>query len=180
MQKEHVKISRFLSLVLRHQPETIGLQLDDNGWVGVEDLVNACNANGRRLSRETLDEVVRTNDKQRFAFSDDGTRIRASQGHSVTVELNYQPLAPPALLYHGTATRFVESIRRQGLVRGTRHHVHLSGDRETAVKVGARHGKAVVLLVEAGRMQESGFAFYQSENGVWLTESVPPTFIQFP
>lgn len=180
MQKESVKISRFLSLVLRHQPDAIGIQLDAQGWVAIEDLLQACARHGRNLSRATLEEVVRSNDKQRFAISDDGLKIRASQGHSVAVELAYEPRTPPPLLYHGTATRFLEAIKKQGLSKGKRHHVHLSADAETATRVGARHGKAAVLIVESLKMQEAGFPFYQSANGVWLTESVPPEFLRFP
>jgi putative RNA 2'-phosphotransferase len=177
--KEAVKISKFLSLVLRHQPEKIGLRLDAAGWVAVEDLLAACNAHGQPVTREQLQAVVAQNDKQRFALSADGLRIRASQGHSVEIELGYEPAPPPALLYHGTAERFLASIRAQGLLKGQRHHVHLSADAETARKVGQRHGKAVVLTVQAAPMQQHGFPFYLSTNGVWLTEHVPVTYLIF-
>lgn len=180
MQNRTVKISKFLSLVLRHKPEEIGITLDAAGWVPVAELLNACHTRGFSIRREELEEVVSSNDKQRFAFSEDGLLIRASQGHSVAVQLEYQPLVPPPTLYHGTATRFVDSIKEQGLVKGKRHHVHLSSDEATAVKVGARHGKAVVLLIESLHMHKDGFLFYQSENGVWLTQQVPAAYIKFP
>jgi putative RNA 2'-phosphotransferase len=180
MQNRTVKISKFLSLVLRHKPEEVGITLDAAGWVAVTELLNACQRRGFSIGRDELEEVVRSNDKQRFAFSDDGLMIRASQGHSVAVKLDYQPLVPPQTLYHGTATRFLDSIKEQGLVKGKRHHVHLSGDEATAVKVGARHGKAVVLVIESLHMHKAGFLFYQSENGVWLTEQVPTAYIKFP
>jgi putative RNA 2'-phosphotransferase len=180
MKDRTVKISKFLSLVLRHKPEEIGIRLDGAGWVPVAELLNACHKYGFSLKEEELQQVVRSNDKQRFAFSEDGLRIRASQGHSVEVELAYQPLTPPEILYHGTATRYLDSIKEQGLVKGKRHHVHLSSDEATAVKVGARHGKAVVLIIESMQMHKDGFVFYQSENGVWLTEKVPITYMKLP
>ncbi len=179
MRKELVKVSKFLSLVLRHQPEKIGLTLDEAGWVEVTELLHACHENGFVITRPVLEEVVQTNDKKRFAFSEDGLKIRASQGHSIEVELAYAPLTPPEILYHGTATRFLDSIKAQGLLKGQRHHVHLSGDQETATRVGARHGKPLVLIIESGRMHAAGFPFYQSENGVWLTDHVPSTYIRF-
>ncbi len=174
--KRHVKTSKFLSLVLRHRPEAIGIELDDAGWVDIDELLEACKAAGRNISREELEEVVATNDKQRFAICDG--RIRANQGHSLDVDLRLSSVVPPELLYHGTARRFVESIRREGLRRRTRHHVHLSPDIETAEKVGRRHGKPVVLIIDSAAMHQAGHGFYVSENGVWLTESVPPEFIR--
>lgn len=180
MKDKTVKISKFLSLVLRHKPEEIGIQLDAAGWVPVAELLSACQAHGFSIKPEELEEVVRTNDKQRFAFSEDGLMIRASQGHSVEVKLDYQPLMPPEILYHGTATRFLDSIKEQGLIKGKRHHVHLSGDEATAIKVGARHGKAVVLVISSLQMHKDGFIFYQSENGVWLTEKVPTQYMTIP
>jgi len=179
-QKQLVTRSKFLSLVLRHQPEVAGITLDSAGWVTVDDLLAGCTKAGQAMTREQLDEVVATNDKKRFEFSSDGTRIRASQGHSVEVELGYTPAAPPERLYHGTATRNLDSIRRSGLVKGQRHHVHLSADTVTAGKVGQRYGKPVVLTVLAGRMQADGHAFYLSTNGVWLVDHVPPQYLGFP
>jgi len=178
MNKQIVTISKFLSLVLRHKPQEIGITLDPEGWVPVEDLLAAVARHGRPITLEQLDEVVATNDKQRFAFSPDGRLIRANQGHSVEVDLALPPVEPPELLYHGTVERFLESIREKGLVRGKRHHVHLSADRETAARVGQRRGRPVVLMVEAGRMHREGHQFFRSENGVWLTETVPPTYLR--
>lgn len=175
-----VRLSKFLSLVLRHDPGAIGITLDPNGWVAVDDLLSAAARSGNAITREQLDEVVATNDKKRFAFSPDGTRIRASQGHSVEVELGLDPVEPPERLFHGTATRSVESIRAEGLVRQSRQHVHLSPDEETAIRVGQRHGKPVVLVVRAGQMHRDGHAFYRSDNGVWLTDSVPPEYLDIP
>ena len=169
--------SKFLSFVLRHQPEEIGLRLDDAGWASVEELLEACKKAGRALTREDLQRIVDTSDKKRFAFSEDALYIRANQGHSIQVELGYEPREPPPVLYHGTATRFLESIRREGLKRGSRHHVHLSSDAVTAAHVGARHGKPVVLRIASSQMYNDGYSFYLSENGVWLTERVPPDYI---
>ena len=173
-----VATSKFLSLVLRHRPDVIDITLDAEGWVPVEDLLTACTQHGRAISREQLDTVVRTNDKQRFAFSADGTRIRANQGHSRQVDPGLVPVEPPELLYHGTVPRFLDSIRRDGLTKGKRHHVHLSPDIQTATKAGPRRGRPVVLVVAAGRMFRDGHKFYRSENGVWLTDAVPPEYIR--
>jgi putative RNA 2'-phosphotransferase len=180
MKDRIVRISKFLSLVLRHQPEKVGIRLDGEGWVSVSELLHALEAHGFPLTSEELHEVVRTNDKQRFSFSPDSSLIRASQGHSVRVELGYEPAPPPAILYHGTAGRFLSSIMREGLLKGSRHHVHLSDNRETAIAVGGRYGKAVVLTIASGRMQTEGHLFFRSANGVWLTERVPVRFITFP
>ncbi|HUR98890.1 MAG TPA: RNA 2'-phosphotransferase [Pyrinomonadaceae bacterium] len=169
--------SKFLSLVLRHQPELIGLTLDEGGWADVADLIDLANRHGREIYLELIREVVATNNKKRFAFNDDGTKIRANQGHSVDIELGLSPAVPPRVLYHGTATRFLESIKQKGLNSGTRLHVHLSADVATAVDVGRRHGKPVVLKISSLEMHEAGHKFYFSENGVWLTRLVPVTFI---
>jgi putative RNA 2'-phosphotransferase len=179
MNSQAVKISKFLSLVLRHQPELIGLLLDEAGWVSVEELLVACHQHGTAISREQLDEIVTANDKKRFSFSEDGSLIRANQGHSVEIELGYDPVMPPAKLFHSTAERFLAPIKEQGLLKGKRHHVHLSADIETATKVGQRHGKPVVLPVDAEKMQQDGFTFYLSTNGVWLTEHVPVPYLMF-
>jgi putative RNA 2'-phosphotransferase len=178
MKSQLVATSKFLSLVLRHRPDVIGIELDAEGWVPVEDLLAACAQHGRAISREQLDTVVRTNDKQRFAFSADGTRIRANQGHSLQVDLGLVPVEPPELLYHGTVPRFLDSIRRDGLTKGERHHVHLSPDVGTATKVGQRRGRPVILVIDAGQMFRDGHKFYRSENGVWLTYAVPPEYIR--
>jgi putative RNA 2'-phosphotransferase len=175
-----VRTSKFLSLVLRHRPEKIGISLDDEGWVSVAELLRALAAHGFPLTAAELEEVVRTNDKQRFSFSPDGLLIRASQGHSVRVELGYEPAPPPAVLYHGTASRFLPSIRREGLIKGRRHHVHLSDNRETAHAVGRRYGVPAVLTVASGLMHTEGHPFFRSANGVWLTAHVPARYLTFP
>jgi putative RNA 2'-phosphotransferase len=175
-----VQTSKFLSLILRHQPAKVGITLDGAGWVGVAELLEAMKRHGTPLSVEELRHVVETSDKKRFALSDDGLRIRASQGHSVDVELGYEPATPPDVLYHGTVGRFLAAIRAEGLRKGQRHHVHLSTDVQTAEKVGGRRGEAVVLGVDAARMARDGLVFYVSANGVWLTEHVPAGYIRFP
>ncbi|WBS02335.1 RNA 2'-phosphotransferase [Pseudoduganella sp. SL102] len=176
----HERTSRFLSLILRHAPDTIGLALDRNGWADVAELLDKATRHGTPLTLDTLREVVASNDKQRFAFSEDGTRIRASQGHSLrSVDLELAPAVPPAVLYHGTASRFVASIRQSGLRPGSRQHVHLSTERETALRVGARYGVPVVLEVRAGELHAHGQVFHRSDNGVWLTGPVPVRFIGF-
>lgn len=175
-----VQTSRFLSLVLRHKPGVVGLALDAQGWVGVDGLLAALARHGRPLSRAELEAVVAGNDKRRFTFDPAGERIRANQGHSVAVELDLAALPPPAVLFHGTVARSVGSIRRGGLVKGQRQHVHLSADAETAEKVGARRGRPVVLTVDAGGMHAAGFRFFRSANGVWLTDQVPPVYLDFP
>lgn len=173
------KTSKFLSLLLRHQPELIGLQLDAQGWTDTQELLQKVSAHGHPLTLEDLQLVVAQNDKQRFAFSADGTRIRANQGHSLSIDLGLHPATPPDVLYHGTAVRSLTSIRAQGLLKGRRHHVHLSPDEETARRVGARHGKPVVLRIAAARMHADGALFYQSDNGVWLTEAVAVGYLDF-
>jgi putative RNA 2'-phosphotransferase len=179
MSERAVKISKFLSLVLRHRPEKVGLELDESGWVSVERLIEASRAHGVEFTLEELQNVVASNDKKRFSLSDDGLWIRANQGHSIKVELGYAPTVPPEILYHGTAERFLASIKQQGLIKGRRHHVHLSSEVETATKVGQRHGRPVVLRVEAGLMHRDGFVFYLSANGVWLAEFVPVRYLVF-
>ena len=175
-----VKTSKFLSFVLRHHPEAIQLTLDAAGWADVDELIRRANASGRALDRELVFLAVETNDKQRFALDESRTKIRANQGHSIEVELGLSPQAPPALLYHGTASRFLDSIRSEGLLRGNRTHVHLSQDRSTARAVGARHGRPAVLVVDAAAMHEGGSEFRLAKNGVWLVAHVPVLFITFP
>ena len=175
---DHPQISKFLSYILRHQPESIGITLDSDGWVEIDLLLAQAQKHGHSISRQELQETVDNNSKKRFTVSEDGRRIRAAQGHSTAqVSMNLAPQTPPDVLYHGTATRFLDSIMRQGLQAGSRHHVHLSADRETAVKVGQRHGKPVVLRVDAAAMHKAGLAFYLSDNQVWLTEIVPPQYL---
>jgi len=179
-EKETIRTSKFLSLVLRHEPESVGLKLGDAGWIGVEELLQAVNQHGTPLTLDQLKHVVATSDKKRFAFSDDGLRIRASQGHSVEVDLQYEPQTPPDLLYHGTATRFLDSIRKEGLKRMERHHVHLSAETKVTLQVGARHGRPVLLTIRAGEMTRAGHVFFRSANVVWLVDQVPVQFIDFP
>lgn len=179
MKPNNKKISKFLSLVLRHQPEIIGLNLDENGWAETQTLLEKLAKNNRKIDLQTLEEVVVSNDKKRFAFNADKTKIRASQGHSIHINLGYVPLEPPEILFHGTATRFLDSIKKQGLLKGNRHHVHLSKDVETARSVGSRHGKVVVLKVKALEMYQGGFEFFVSENQVWLTDFVPVEYLEF-
>jgi putative RNA 2'-phosphotransferase len=172
-----VRISKYLAKHLRHAPDALGLTLGPGGWVGVAELLAAARAHGFPITADELRECVATNDKRRFALDATGDRIRASQGHSVAVDLELEEVEPPEVLFHGTVDRFWESIRTQGLVRGSRHHVHLSADRETARRVGARRGKPVVLAVAAGRMHRDGRRFHRSANGVWLTDAVPPEYL---
>ncbi|MDX1972606.1 MAG: RNA 2'-phosphotransferase [Candidatus Sumerlaeia bacterium] len=172
------RVSKLLSLVLRHDPKKLGLTLDPNGWVPVEELLMQLAKKGYRLSREQLEHLVATNDKQRFGYNQDRTRIRANQGHSVEVELDLAPSVPPAILYHGTAMKNRGIIESEGLKKMKRQHVHLSSDWETAVKVGSRHGKPIVFVVDTQAMATTGALFYRSENGVWLVESVPPQFLK--
>lgn len=169
------RVSKFISLILRHHPEEIGLTLDEHGWAPVEGLLK-----GVGISMEDLERIVANDGKQRCRFSEDKTLIRANQGHSVPVDLELEEREPPELLYHGTVGRFLDSIEKEGLQRRSRQYVHLSPDVETAVKVGQRRGRPVVLQVAAGRMHEDGYRFYLSENGVWLTKEVPPPYIKFP
>ena len=171
------KISKFLSLILRHQPESVGLKLDENGWADVEELRTKSAKKRMHFTLEELDEVVETNNKKRFAFNDDKTKIRASQGHSIDIDLALETLQPPEFLYHGTAETNISSILEKGIEKRNRQHVHLSADKETATKVGMRHGKPIILTIRTGKMHEDGLFFYQSANGVWLTEFVDSKYI---
>ncbi|MBD2783813.1 RNA 2'-phosphotransferase [Xenorhabdus sp. DI] len=178
MDQVDTKISKFLSYILRHQPESIGLVLDNEGWADIGALIKCAARHGKRLDFAIIEKVVDTNDKKRFAISMDQKRIRAVQGHSTQqVDIRYQEKIPPAVLYHGTASRFLDSIFKQGLIAGTRHYVHLSADKSTATKVGQRHGKAIILKIEAQLMYEQGFTFHQADNGVWLTKTVPVEYM---
>lgn len=172
------KLSKFLSLILRHKPEKLGVTLDDRGWASVPEILQKMNERGMAVDLARIVHVVNTNDKQRFRLSEDRQRIRANQGHSIPIKLDLSPQAPPEWLFHGTATKNLASIREKGLLKGRRQHVHLSWDEETAVRVGQRHGKPVVLKIQAGRMQQDGFVFYLSDNKVWLTDRVPASYIE--
>jgi putative RNA 2'-phosphotransferase len=176
--KQRVRVSKYLSKHLRHEPERLGLTLAPGGWVAVDDLLAACDRDNFPITRQQLEEVVATSDKQRFAFDPTGTRIRANQGHSAAVDLRLPPAEPPALLYHGTGEQHVGTIRGEGLRKMARHHVHLSIDVPTAMKVGARHGKPVVFEIDAAAMHRAGHTFYVSANGVWLTDTVPPEYLK--
>ena len=168
--------SKLIAFALRHKPGALNLQMDGKGWVSTADLVKALNAR-QPFTMEMLEEIVRTDGKQRYSFSEDGTRIRANQGHSIPVDLDLLPLEPPRTLWHGTGDRFAESISRQGLKKQGRQYVHLTDSAETAVAVGRRHGRPVVFEINAALMYERGYRFYRSENGVWLTDGVPPEYI---
>ncbi|MGJ8682193.1 RNA 2'-phosphotransferase [Paraglaciecola sp.] len=174
--KEIKKASKFLSFILRHCPEDIGLELDNNGWADTSEIIDKSSSQ-ITLTKELIEEVVLTSDKQRFKLSDDGLRIRANQGHSINVNLDLTPSQPPEELYHGTASRFVKSITEEGLKAGQRQHVHLSTDIDTAKSVGQRYGKPVILKVDSKSMFKQGFTFYLSDNNVWLTEHVPAEFL---
>ena len=177
---ERTRLSKRMSLVLRHRPGSVGLTLDEHGWVSVDDLLQALSRHGRPVTRPMLDEVVRLNDKRRFALDETGTRIRASQGHSVEVDLQLTPVEPPPVLFHGTVARSLKAILDEGLRPMRRHHVHLSADRVTAGKVGARRGEPVILEIDAAAMASDGHVFLRSANGVWLTAAVPTRYLRVP
>lgn len=178
MNEKHKKhIGKFISLVLRHEPQQIGLELDSNGWADVQDLISKSAQHGVHFNNEELEEIVETNDKKRYSFNDDKTLIRANQGHSIQVDLELNAVEPPEYLYHGTADRFLDSIREKGISKMSRQHVHLSKEKDTASNVGSRHGRVVVLMVQSGQMYKDGIEFYISDNGVWLTDYVDPKYI---
>ncbi len=170
-------ISKFLSLILRHKPQTIGLQLDENGWADVDELMAKSAKHRQHFTKAELEIIVAQNDKQRFAFNETHTKIRANQGHSIEVALNLAAKQPPEYLYHGTVAKFIAAIQQTGLQKMSRQHVHLSADRNTAHKVGNRRGRPVILNIRSGAMHQDGFVFYLSENGVWLTDAVPVNYI---
>lgn len=170
-------ISKFMSLILRHRPEAAALELDENGWIDADVLIEAVKKEFPGFNRQTLNRVVSSNDKQRFAFSNDGTRIRASQGHSIEIDLALEPKQPPAVLYHGTDSAAAEIIQVEGVQKRARQHVHLSPNPDTAKNVGSRHGKPVIFEVAAERMFEEGYEFFLSANGVWLTDFVPAEYL---
>lgn len=173
------EVSKFLSYVLRHRPDAIGIRIDVDGWVNISELIVTAASNEKQLDSNLIKTVVETSDKKRFAISEDGLRIRAVQGHSTeSVNINYANKMPPEFLYHGTATRFLNSIQQDGLLPSSRQYVHLSQDEETARVVGQRHGKPVILKINSFLMYQQGFSFYQAENGVWLTNNVPVSFIK--
>ena len=177
-EKRKTKISKFLSLVLRHKPEEIELVLDENGWANVSDLLQKSAQSGHGFTLGELGEVVATNDKKRFSFDKTNEKIRANQGHSIKVEIGFEEKKPPEILYHGTAEKNVEQIKQKGLMKMRRHHVHLSSDVKTASSVGARYGKPVVFKIKTAEMFSQGYKFFVSANGVWLTDEVPPMFLE--
>lgn len=177
-EKELISKGKFLSLILRHEPSKIGLTLDENGWASVSELLTQLGKHRHKMTMEELELIVETNNKKRYSFNDDKTKIRANQGHSLQdVDLGLEPQVPPKVLYHGTASRFVKSIMAEGLNKGSRQHVHLSLDIATAKNVGSRHGLPIILAVDAEKMQAEGFKFYCSENGVWLTDFIPAKYL---
>lgn len=179
-EREKKRMSKFMSLVLRHRPEVTGLELDKNGWAKTAELIEKSKAKELFFTHDIIKEIVETNDKKRFSFNEDETLIRANQGHSIqNVDIEMKTVEPPHTLYHGTVGKFIESIREKGLLKGNRQHVHLSADIETAKNVGGRRGVPVILKVEAKKMHEAGHQFYRSKNGVWLTDYVPTEFINF-
>lgn len=171
-----VKLGRFLSLVLRHNPDAAGISLDEHGWADVQELLTGVRRSGRQINLETLERIVRENNKQRYSFNADHTKIRANQGHSLQVDVELTPVKPPRYLYHGTASRFLPAIQREGIKKMSRQYVHLSGDVQAAVEVGRRHGSPVVITINAEAMAHDGVTFYLSENGVWLCEYVAPEY----
>ena len=173
-----VRCSKFRSLVLRHQPDAAGITLDAHGWADVPKLLEGMRRANHAITAEMLEEIVRTDNKQRYSFNADHTKIRANQGHSVPVDLELQPVQPPEYLWHGNAERLLGKIFAEGLRPMSRQYVHLSPDQETAYKVGVRHGKPVILRVKAGDLSGTGTQFYLSENGVWLTDAVPPEYLE--
>ncbi|MBQ8194900.1 MAG: RNA 2'-phosphotransferase [Oscillospiraceae bacterium] len=172
-----IKTGRYISYLLRHHPEDAGLTLDEHGWVDVNELISAVGRTYKGFTRTVLDEIVATNNKKRFSYSEDGMRIRANQGHTIAVDVELSEAQPPEILWHGTGEKYVESINRTGLIPKSRLHVHLSKDTETAMQVGSRHGKPVVYKVLAGKMAQDGYKFYLSVNGVWLTDKVPVEYL---
>jgi len=175
----HKQISKLMSLVLRHQPEAIGIKLDEHGWAKVSDLLHGINSKGLKLDMPLLEEIVKTNPKKRFSFNEAKTLVRANQGHSISVDVQLNEKEPPYTLYHGTVAKYMSSIREKGLLKMNRNHVHLSQDIETASIVGQRRGKPIILKINAHKMSLAGFKFFLSENNVWLTETVPTEFINF-
>lgn len=171
------KISKYLSYILRHKPEDAGITLDEHGWANTYGLLAALMKKYPGFGIHELIHIVMSDEKQRYSFSEDGTKIRANQGHSIPVDLGLEAKTPPAVLYHGTATKYVESIERSGLRPKSRQYVHLSKDMDTAFDVGRRHGEPIVYMINAHKMWEEGYEFFLSENGVWLTKEVPVEYL---
>lgn len=172
------RLSVFISLILRHKPETIGIKLDDYGYADVNELIEKINNTGRNINIEILEQIVKEDNKQRYSFNDDRSKIRANQGHSINVNVELRELEPPKYLYHGTATRFLDNIKNEGIIKQSRLYAHLSRDIDIAVKVGKRHGTPVILKINTGKMYENGYKFYLSENNVWLCEYIPFKYVE--
>ena len=172
------KLSRFISLILRHKPSEIGITLDNYGWANVNELIEGINNSGRKINMDILEKIVLTDDKQRYSFNEDKTFIRANQGHSIDVNVELKEVQPPEFLWHGTAEKYIDSICRLGLISKSRLYVHLSSDTQTATNVGKRHGEVVLLRIDARKMYQDGFKFYLSQNGVWLTKNVPVSYLK--
>ena len=180
MSNNSKELSKFLSYILRHEPESIKLSLDTEGWANISELIELANLSGQSITREQVLEVVATSDKKRFSLSSDQTQIRAAQGHSLkTVAINFKEQQPPAMLLHGTASKNIDAIRRKGLIAGERQYVHLTENSDTATATGTRYGKPVLLTIDSLTMYQDGFKFYLSDNNVWLTEQVLPEYIEF-
>ncbi|MGN0144665.1 MAG: RNA 2'-phosphotransferase [Clostridium sp.] len=177
MSNNDAKLGKFISLILRHKPETIGISLDPHGWAEVSELIDGINKCGHKIDFETLDRIVRENNKKRYSFNEDKTKIRANQGHSVNVDVELKKVIPPEVLYHGTAERFLDSIKEKGILKMSRQYVHLSENKETAVNVGKRHGKPIVLAIDTKSMMKDGFEFYLSENRVYLCKYIPWKYV---
>lgn len=175
---ERKNIGKFISLILRHEPKKIDLDLDRNGWADVEELIRKSSIHKIYFTKKELELIVESNDKKRYSFNNDKTKIRANQGHLIPIDMEFEPVEPPEFLFHGTAERFLSSIREQGITKMSRQHIHLSSTKETANKVGARHGKSVVLTIHSGKMYKEGIIFHKSVNGVWLTDYVHPVYIE--
>ena len=171
------KTSKYISLILRHKPETIGISLDEHGWANVKDLIEGINKT-HKLDMEMLEEIVETDDKQRYSFNEDKTKIRANQGHSIDVDVELEEAVPPEMLWHGTGIKYVNSINTEGLIPKSRLYVHLSVDPNTAIEVGKRHGTPAIYCVDAEKMYADGYKFYKSKNGVWLTKHVPAEYFK--
>lgn len=178
MNKDEVKISRFISLVLRHKPEVISLNIDKHGWASVDELIEKVSKWYPQMNKELLDYIVENNNKKRFSYNEDQSQIRANQGHSINVDVDLEERIPPDVLYHGTAFQNIDSIMEKGIVKGNRLYVHLSQDEKTAINVGKRHGLPIVLIINTKEMVEDGIVFYYSVNGIWLTEYISPKYIQ--
>lgn len=173
-----VKMGKYISLILRHKPELINLKIDEHGWANVDDLLKGINNSGRYISKEILDIIVNTNNKKRYQYNNDHTKIRANQGHSIKVDVELQEKVPPNILYHGTAQKYLDKIRESGIRKMNRLYVHLSKDIETAINVGKRHGQPIVLVINTEAMIKDGFKFYYSNNGVWLCDDIDYSYVK--